>query len=71
MKHSYAIRKPACVVKKNEYGEYEVPTQKGLTGADQIYFASDKEDAVDTAHYIHGHDVDVIFKSGTYTVEEA
>lgn len=53
-------------IKKNDYDEYEVPTVIGVTGADQIYFASDRDDALDTARHIHGQNVKVTFRSGTY-----
>jgi len=71
MKHSISIRPLTCIVKKNEWGDFEVPTQKGLTGADSIYYADDKQDAIDTARYVHGQDVKVIVRKGTYGIEEA
>jgi hypothetical protein len=57
-----------CIIKKNTYGEFEVPTQTGLTGADQIYFADSKADALDTARFVHGVDVETKFVKGTYTI---
>ena len=56
-------------IKKNNYGEYEVPSVVGITGCDQIYFASDKADAIDTAKSIHGDDVKVTLRSGSYIEE--
>lgn len=58
------------IIKKNEYDEYEVPTQFGLTGADQICFEDDKEAANDTARYAHrGFEIRIVHQRGTYTVE--
>ena len=58
-----------CIIKKNDDGEFEVPTFFGITGADQIYFASDKDDAVNTARAVHGEDVEIVHRRGTYLVE--
>jgi len=58
-----------CVIKKNQYGEWEVPTQFGLTGADQIAFEDDRGAAEDTARYVHGVDIKIVHQRGTYTVE--
>jgi hypothetical protein len=58
-----------CIIKKNEYDEYEVPTQFGITGADQICFESDRDAAEDTARFFHGQDIKIVHQRGTYTVE--
>jgi hypothetical protein len=55
-----------CIIKKNEYKEYEVPTQTGLTGADQIAYEDDRDAAEDTARFVHGQGVEIVHRRGTY-----
>jgi hypothetical protein len=55
-----------CIIKKNNDSEFEVPTQAGLTGADQIAYESDKDAAEDTARFVHGQDVVIVHQRGTY-----
>lgn len=54
------------LIKKNTYGEFEVPTGKRPDGTRSIYYASDRDDARDTARYYHGKDCEFRFARGTY-----
>jgi hypothetical protein len=45
-----------------EFEEYQVPTQLGVTGEDQIYYTDDKHDAIETARHIHGPGVNINIK---------
>lgn len=60
----------AILIKKNEYDEFEVPTEFVFSNrrevAAEIYYTDDKHDAIDTAKMIHGVDVVCKFKRGTY-----
>jgi len=57
-----------CIIRKNCFGEFEVPTQVGMTGADQISYQDDREAAEDTARFVHGQDVEIKIVRGTYTL---
>ena len=54
-------------IKKNDFDEFELltPVASNEVG-DGIYFTEDKEDAVGTAHYFFGDDIQVKFRRGTY-----
>lgn len=61
-------------IRKNEYDEYEVPTQFRDRGSlpkkpCAIYYTDDKDDAIGTARMILGADVVCTFKRGTYDAE--
>tara|TARA_R110002012_G_scaffold14228_4_gene59378 strand:- start:206 stop:397 length:192 start_codon:yes stop_codon:yes gene_type:complete len=58
------------IIKKNEWDEYEVPTVTGISGSDCISYESSKQDAIDTAHFHHGQDAQLAFRSGTYSINE-
>lgn len=54
-------------IKKNDFDEFEVLTTPANVGiGDGIYFCTDKEDAIDTAHEVFGADIQIKFRSGTY-----
>lgn len=58
-----ATRPAATVlVRKNEYGEYEVPAPT----PEEIYFTDDRDDALGTALIIHGDNASVKVARGTY-----
>ncbi len=54
----------AVVIKKNEYDEFELPTSE--CGKREIYFTDDKQDAIDTAHFVFGDELKISFRRGTY-----
>lgn len=66
-------------VRKNDFGEFEVPTiefeplefdtdhQAKVAFNDSIYFADDKQDAIDTARFTYGPDVQIRITRGTYS----
>jgi len=61
-------------IRKNDYDEYEVPTQFRDRGSlpkkpCAIYYTDDKDDAIGTAQMILGADVVCTFKRGTYSID--
>ena len=74
---------PACsnipatvVIRKNQDGEFEVPTNSPAYPATSfragLYYTDDREDAFDTARLAWGeHAEKIVCRSGTYNVEEA
>ena len=54
------------LIKRNEHGEYETPTGRKDDGRPAIYYASDLEDAQDTARQFHGEDCEFVVIKGTY-----
>jgi hypothetical protein len=68
---------PATVViRKNQDGEFEVPTNSPAYPATSfragLYYTDDREDAFDTARLAWGeHAEKIVCRSGTYNVEEA
>jgi hypothetical protein len=54
-------------IKKNDYDEYELPTE---VGTEAIYYTDDKDDAIGTAKLILGDDVEITFRRGTYNADE-
>lgn len=58
-----------CRIRKNDYDEFEVPTGAWPNASDSIYFADDKQDAIDTAEFVHGPQVKCFIRRGTYLPE--
>jgi hypothetical protein len=54
------------IIKKNTYGEFEVPTGVREDGTLSIYYASDRDDARDTLVWYHGKDCEFKFARGSY-----
>jgi len=59
------------IIKRNDYDEFEVPTApagaEAQEFADGIYYADDRDDAIDTARFTFGADVDIVVRRGTYS----
>lgn len=62
---------PTVTVRENEDGEFELPTLGATSLEAGLYFADDKQDAIDTAKHSYGENVIVTFKRGTYQEVEA
>jgi len=57
------MNKQRIVIFKNQYGEYEVPTNV----ENDIYYTDDKQDAEDTARAAwHFVELNIVHKRGTY-----
>ena len=57
------------VILKNQDGEFETPTGPEGPRANHlsyIYFADDKQDAIDTARFTYGNDVEIAYARGSY-----
>ena len=67
MRINVTIRKNV-IVRKNDHGEYEVPTVIGISGSDAISYEATKEDALDAARYHHGQDAEIVIRRGTYSI---
>lgn len=59
------IKMESIVVKHNEFDKYEVPTPD-TDNKHSVYYASDKDDAKETAKCHHGKGVKVSFHRGSY-----
>ena len=59
--------RPRVVIRKNDIGEYEVPTggNSGYAICENIYFTEDRQDAIDTARTCCPTAV-LSIRSGTY-----
>lgn len=55
------------VIKRNEFDEFEVPAPT----TDEIYFTDDLQDAKNTLWSIHGSNVVIVVRRGTYSKEAA
>ena len=57
---------------KNMDGEFETPTGEFGNSGDgfrkdaYVYFADDKQDAIDTARFTYGNDVEIAYARGSY-----
>lgn len=62
------MRHTKCAIRKNIDGEYEVPDKFiNALENDNIYYTDDREDAIGTAKAMHGADVEITIRTGTYS----
>lgn len=63
------------IIKRNEYGEYEVPTSSPSRPASSfeagLYFTDDREDALVTCQFAWDGDADIVWRTGTYQETDA